>query len=196
MYLEKNFTISKGTMLFTSIGSNHALEQENKVMKATGGVKGLTKNPSGLQRFCFTAPILNAISKEFCSKCNIATKSRIRHYQLTGSTNSRISNNVNKLMNMYDTFDVSFQPSDAVINIISKAVLPTDIARKSLQHSKIDHELYFIDEPLVGSESLWSRLKKCNLPTFRNQRKKISMTIEKKVVLLKEERTLLSRTIS
>lgn len=82
-------------------------------------------------------------------------------------------------MNMYDTFDVSFQPSDAVINIISKAVLPTDIATKLLQHLKIADELYqsFIDERLVGSESLWSRLKKCNLPTFRNQRKRVAKSI-------------------
>ena len=67
-YLEKNFAISKSQIPFTSIGSDHALEQENKVMKVTGGVKGLTQNPSGLYRFCLTAPVLNALTKAFCEK--------------------------------------------------------------------------------------------------------------------------------
>ena len=56
-YLEESFAISKSQIPFTSIGSDHALEQENKVMKVTGGVKGLTQNPSGLHRFCLTAPV-------------------------------------------------------------------------------------------------------------------------------------------
>ena len=43
-YLEKNVAISKSHIPFTSIGSDHALEQENKVMKVTGGVKDLTEN--------------------------------------------------------------------------------------------------------------------------------------------------------
>ena len=66
--LEKNFAISKShNKRFISIGSDHALEQENKVMKVTGGVKGLTQNSSGLHRFCLTAPVLNSMLKEFFS---------------------------------------------------------------------------------------------------------------------------------
>ena len=194
-YLEESFAISKSQIPFTSIGSDHALEQENKVMKVTGGVKGLTQNPSGLHRFCLTAPVLNALSQEFCSNNGIAVQSRIHHYQFTGSANSRVALNVQKLLDVYDTFGVSFEENEFVMNIVSKAVLPVEIATKLLQHERIGEELYqsFINERLIGSESVWSPLKKCKLPTFKNQGKKVTMTVEKKLVQLKEERTLLSR---
>ena len=37
-----SFSVNKFDILFCSIGSDHALEQENKTMKLTEGVAGLT----------------------------------------------------------------------------------------------------------------------------------------------------------
>ena len=123
-YLEESLAISKSQIPVTSIGSDHALELENKVMKVTGGVKGLTQNPSGLHRFCVTAPVLNALSQEFCSNNGIVVQSLFHHYRFTASANSRVALNVHKLMDVYDTFGVSFEENEFVMNIVSKAVLP------------------------------------------------------------------------
>ena len=133
-------------------------------MKVTGGVKGFIQNSSALHRLCLNAPVLNALSKEFSSKNGIAVQRRIHHYQFTGSTNSIIAAKVNKLSSMYDTFNVSFQPSDALTNIISEAVLPAVIATKLLDHGRIGDEFYqsFINKRLIGTESVWSPLKKCS----------------------------------
>ena len=64
-----------------------------------------------------------------------------------------------------------------------------------MQHERIGQKLYqsFIDKRIIGSKSVWLPLKKCKLPTFKNQGKKITKIVEKKLVQLKEERTLLSR---
>ena len=62
-YLEENFCIIKSKIPFVGIGSNHASEQENKVMKLPGGVIGLTQNQAALNRFCLSAPILSLLTQ-------------------------------------------------------------------------------------------------------------------------------------
>lgn len=194
-YLKENFSISKSNIPFTSIGSDHALEQENKVMKVTGGIIGLTQNPAALYRFCLVAPILNLFSQEFCQINNISVEMRKEHYQLTGSTGSRIANNIVNLLNIFETFEISFIESDSVMNVVSKAVLPTNVALELLQHQMIGEETYtqFVNERIQGPLSVWSPMKKRNLLTFKQQSKRVQIPAEKKIVQLKEERTLLSR---
>ena len=70
-YLKDNFSINKPGIPFCSIGSDNALEQENKTMKLTGGVIGLMQNQAALRRFYLVAPFLSALSKEFCNKNQI-----------------------------------------------------------------------------------------------------------------------------
>ena len=48
-------------MPFTSIGSDHALEQNNRMMKTIGGIVGLTQNQSPLNRYFMIAPVLNQL---------------------------------------------------------------------------------------------------------------------------------------
>ena len=43
-YLEENFSIIKSKIPFVGIGTDYALEQENKVMKVASGVIDLTQN--------------------------------------------------------------------------------------------------------------------------------------------------------
>ena len=80
-YLKGNFSVSKSEIPFTSIGSDHAVEPENKKLKVSGGVIGLTQKPAALNRFCLTALILNALSDEYCKKYDIQHCSKRKsHY--------------------------------------------------------------------------------------------------------------------
>ena len=69
--LKENFSINKSGILFCSVGSDHALEQENRLLKVTGGVKGLTQELTALYPYCLIAPSLNDISKAFCKEHKI-----------------------------------------------------------------------------------------------------------------------------
>ena len=60
-YLEENFSVNNTCMPFTSIGSDHALEQNNRMMKTIGGIVGLTQNQSPLNRYFMIAPVLNQL---------------------------------------------------------------------------------------------------------------------------------------
>lgn len=60
-YLEENFSVNKKGIPFTSIGSDHALEQNNRMMKTIGGIVGLTQNQSSLNRYFLIVPVLNQL---------------------------------------------------------------------------------------------------------------------------------------
>ena len=120
---------------------------------------------SALNRFWLVAPVLSSLSEEFCRNNQVKTQNRKQHYQLAGSTNERISANVNKLLEVIDAFEIDFQSNDSVYNVVSKAVLPEDASSELLRHETIDERLYhnFITERLKGIQSIWSPLKKWNL---------------------------------
>ena len=107
-YLKGNFSISKTGIPFCSIGSDHALEQDNKLLKVNGGVVGLTQNPTALHRFCLISPSLASLCSQFLKNSGIIDKStKLKHYQLVGSINKRISVNVSKVINMLNDLSVT-----------------------------------------------------------------------------------------
>ena len=60
-YLKDSFSINKTGIPFCSIGSDHALEQDKKLLKVNGGVVGLTQNPTALHRYCLISPSLASL---------------------------------------------------------------------------------------------------------------------------------------
>ena len=164
-------------------------------MKLTGGVTGMTQNQAALRRFCLVAPFLSALSTEFSNKNQITAEDYPQHYQMTGLTNQRISNNVKAMIQVHHTFNLDFKDNASVFNAVSKAVLSAETATDILSHEDIGKEMYksFVDERVEGEVSIWSTMRKRNLKTFRIQGKSIKTKIGEKLVQLKEERTLLSR---
>ena len=92
-FMEGNFSVQKCKILFTSIGVDNALEQENKNMKVLRGVKGLLQSDSALIRFGLISPVLNHICGDFCQINGIEKDIKPAHYQLTGSTNESVTKN-------------------------------------------------------------------------------------------------------
>ena len=41
-FLSENFSVNKSNVPFCALGTDHALEQENKNMKVLGGITGIT----------------------------------------------------------------------------------------------------------------------------------------------------------
>ena len=133
--------------------SDHGIEQENHTMKVLGGVKGLLTNKTALHRFGLVAPELNRICDEFLALNNITRHGRSQHYQLTGSTNKRIKDNVEKLTKTMDTLDVIFSDANSVYNLVSKSVLCENAENDVINHSKIRTEMYIIPKRM----SNWHR---------------------------------------
>ena len=56
-FLQGNWVVNKNPCApFCAIGADHALEQINRSMKVTGGLVGITLNPSARTKFFLIAP--------------------------------------------------------------------------------------------------------------------------------------------
>ena len=89
-YLMDNFSINKTGISFCSIGSDHALEQDNKLLKVNGGVVFLIQDSTALHIFCLITPSLASLCSQFLKNSGIIDKSTKLKYQLAGSINKRI----------------------------------------------------------------------------------------------------------
>ena len=80
-YLKDNYSISKSAIPFTSIESDHPMEQDNKKLKVRGRITRITQNTAASHRFCLAAPLLNLISEELFAKVEIRVGgTRNQHY--------------------------------------------------------------------------------------------------------------------
>ena len=159
-----NFTVSKSDICFTSIGVDHALEQENKRLKVYGGIKGLTNvnNMSALNKFMLIEPEINDI-------CNVVDKilsyintlPRIKHHESSASKNKRVTKNVNKLQKFMNSFDINFENGQKLHNVITKAIIPDSYTNEIISNGEEGQKMYknFVKERIEGQMSIWFPMK-------------------------------------
>lgn len=125
----------------------------------------------------------------------ISTSAKECKHQLSDAVGKRILSNVQKIIDVLRHVNVSFDVSDCVFNVFSKAVLQEEAMKETVNHVCIGKKLYgdFVNERIKGNPSVWSPMKKRKLKTFRNQTKVIKCNLAEKVTQLKEERTLMTR---
>ena len=130
--------------------------------------------------------------KDFCETFGINDNQNTKsddHYQLAGSKNTRIGNNVEKLSAIFNTYNVNFNHTDSVYNILTMKVIT-----RFLDSVKIGQERYekFINQNVEGDSSIWDTLKKVMLPTFVSNKKTVkNKVINKDVKVLKSLTRLL-----
>ena len=124
-FVEGEFSVNKSNVTFSAIRAHHALEQENRVVKILGGIKGIASSQKLLDEYFLTAAELSNIVEKFCASLLLEdsdARKREQHYQLIGSKNSRLSTNVNKLLDVFNTQGITFEESDKVYNVLTKKV--------------------------------------------------------------------------
>ena len=112
-----SFSVNKSHIPFSAIGADHAIEQENQAMKVLA-----------LNEYFLTASELGNIMESFCETFGIEenqSRKRDEHYQLSGSKNYRITNNIEKISTVFKTCGVNFDDSDVVYNILTKRFYQT-----------------------------------------------------------------------
>ena len=92
---------------------------------------------------------------------------------------------------MLSELKITFEESDCIFNVLSKAVLAKDATVDTLNNHEIGKEMYqgFVEQRIKGSTSVWAKLKKRKLKTFQTQ----SYKVGEKIVQIKEERSLVTR---
>ena len=87
-----NFSVNKSSVPFSAIGADHDLEQQNRVMKVLGGIKGIANSQTTLDEYFMTAVELSLPLDQFSDQYDLHNNSlkRKQHYQLSGSKNQRL----------------------------------------------------------------------------------------------------------
>ena len=122
MLNEGNFSVNKTPIPFSAIGVDHAIEQENRAVKVLGGIKGIANSRKALDKYFLTASDMGNIIQDFCDVFNIqnAAPKRTQHYQLTGSKNERINDNVKKMSDVFYSHEINFEKSDVCLMCLQK----------------------------------------------------------------------------
>ena len=130
MFSEGDFSVNKTVIPFSAIGVDHTIEQENRAIKVLGGLTGIANNWKAPHEYFLTVSETGNIIQDFCdvfNKQNEAPK-RTQDYQLTGSKNKRINDNVKKMSDMFCSHEIKFEKFDVVFNVLTKKVLPESLA--------------------------------------------------------------------
>ena len=97
------------------------------------------------EEYFLSAAEMSKIIADFCEKFRIAEdemRKRENHYQLSGSKNHRIQDNIGKIREMLDTYDVGFDSTDGVLNTLTKKVLPQQSPERFFHAEKTGDERY------------------------------------------------------
>ena len=193
-----NFSVQKNTVPFTAIGADHALEQENRSMKVSGGIVGIGNKQAALDQYFLIAPHLKRIIQSFCTYLKISNTNQNRqHYQLTDTTNQRMLTNVVQIKKILVSHGVNFEESASLCNLTTKSVMPADAAEQFLNHDVQGQVLYekYKEENICGDKSPWEKQTKRKLPTFATFNRSVKVKIKDKIVSLKEQSSLMTRLL-
>ena len=146
---EGQFSVVKSRLPFVGIGVDHAGEQQNKMLKVSGGLRGIAINANAGNRFFATASILRALcsasetKKHYNISMSKARKQEARIEKLTKSIELHLSpfssEDTGTLRNMYTNAVVKEEYITGIINVIElgKKSLKTFTQERLMTHSKI-----------------------------------------------------------
>ena len=122
MFNESNFSVNKTLIPFSAISVDPAIEQENREVKALGGIKGVANSRKALDEYFLTVSDMENIIQDFCDVFNIqnVAPKRTQHYQLTGSKNEGINDNVKKMSDVFYSHEINFEKSDVCLMCLQK----------------------------------------------------------------------------
>ena len=104
-----------------------------------GGIKGIANNWKVLDENFLSVSEMGNIIQDFCDVFNIQNEApkRTQHYQLAGSKNERISDNIKNISDVFYSNEINFEKSDVLFNVLTKKVLPENFVKEFLE---IDRE--------------------------------------------------------
>lgn len=188
------FSVAKNDLPFTAIGVDHAGEQENKVLKVHGGLRGIANNENARNRFFVAAPIINRLCSELQERHHVPKQ----HHNLIPSQISKQAERVKRIRSTIEEHVNPFSSDDCGIlrNMVTNAVVEEKFVQDIVnvtEKGKASLEA-FENERLVKDPKtpLWATVSKNKISTFTSAfaKKNTKNTPEKNVKL---ERNLFAK---
>lgn len=200
-FLKGNWVVNKNPHVpFCALGADNALEHINRSMKVSGGLVGITLNPSARTKFFLIAPELARLAEEAKEMAGTTSMNEdAHHHTLSNSVISREEKNIEQLVKTIENFTNPFiQENDELFNLVTKVVVPEKVKNDLLGQSDIGQKLFenFVKDRIqCGKMGIWSRMKKRKLQTWKTLGKKIKLSIAGQTVELQEDRNLFARML-
>jgi len=177
-----NWVVNKNAQIpFCGLGSDNALEHVNRSMKVSGGLVGITLNPSARARFFLIAPELARLAEQANDMAGASTKVQDKHHKLAAAVLSREEKNISKLTTTIVSYTNPFtQREDYLFNLVTKVVMPEevklDLCAQSTEGAKL-FKTFATERIEKGKENLWSPMKKRKLLTWKYTSKKTNIPV-------------------
>ena len=157
-----NFCVKKSLTPYTSVGVDHALEQENRKIKVLRGLKGIKQKSETLADFFPIALKMSRLSQEAEKSVSVTSQSRKQHHDISVCMTQRDYTSLEKLKPVIKGSNPFQFRSDHLMNIITKSQsVHTDILQREEKGKNAYQD--FVRESIQGPVSLWEKISKLNL---------------------------------
>ena len=192
------FTITKSSGPFTSIGPDQAQEHVNRGHKGDGAISGLTTDPQALLKYCLSSPKLTRLAGETEHMLNIGDPRTRKHHQHSASTSSRQEDAVMKLKavvirsNPFNTNESDEGSELKLVNLITKQVMSTEIEKDVLDMVAHGNKalMLFLDDRISSNMNMWDKMPKLKFLSWKDGCKTVKLKASSEVMNLKATNSL------
>ena len=177
----REFLRARSEALFTSIGRECEIEQENQALKVLGGIKNIANSNQNLDEYFLSVAGMGNIIATFCDRFGISEDQMWKRKITINFPNQRTQdwNNVCKIKEAFNTYDIYFDSTDNGFNILTTMILPQQGTEQVLDVQEIGEEKYqnFVTERIESKSLFWVAINKEKLSTFTNNNKNTSVKV-------------------
>lgn len=190
-----NWVVNKNAKVaFCAVGADNALEHVNRSLKVSGGLIGITLNPTARTKYSLIAPELARLAEQAKLIAGTSSKTQTSHYKLTTAVKLREERNVQQLTASIQRFTNLFTEEDPeLFNLVTKVRMAEIVKKDLCDQSIIGNKLFqiFVKERIQTAEkSIWDVVKKRKLLTWKTTGKTVRAATKDKIIELKEDRCL------
>ena len=135
----------------------------NRLMKAHGGLTGISNNPNARQRFFLATPELSCFAKDFKSQFHSAGSQAAVHHDLSPGKVKREHGTITRIKEAIESHGNPFAvEGSAIYNLITHAYIPDEYVLQILNIDDTGQKLYedYVSLRINGDVSLWAPVKK------------------------------------
>ena len=192
------FTIQKTNRCFSRISDDQAHEQNNKVIKGSGGAIGIFDSPISLAKWMIAGPEIARMLSTFDETLidNEENTVGYKHHENSKSFEIKFKKHFKSLREEYEKVGNPFlEDSDIFYTLITKTVMEVTSNKSVYDARKIGKEQYssYQQEVFVfGRRSIYDTIKRNKLSLYKNTNNVVISTTQKKVTSLKQDCQLYS----
>ena len=186
---------------FSQLPVDQTIEQTlNRSTRTKGGIVGFNLKKGAVQRWILTAHSRAVFVDKYRKMTTDVQESQRRLHKETRSGRiKRDEDDVKKVIEVISNWCNPFEPSEELLSISSGYVASESIKQELLQAKKKKRTTAlnsFVEERLVtNSTGFFETLPKLMLKSFRDARKKTSLTTGDRNVIIKADRNLFARLL-